>query len=204
MSAPGRRASISQPPTIRRTDDSMRPKREIHPPPSKDLGYDGPGSARKPKRRNDLQLQWASRVISSFEKTQKYFDIVSPFLYPIDDVIAAIPEYRTIIKQPIDLLMVKARLEDGTYEEVGQVDRDIRLLVNNATTFNPPGDAVFIAANALLQLWEEKARTMPPKPQPEAIRAPSEDAVGEDMDESDDEDKDGEYSTSTLWIKLTS
>jgi hypothetical protein len=130
--------------------------------------------------------------MSSFEKTQKYFDIVSPFLYPIDDVIAAIPEYKTIIKQPIDLLIIKTRLEDGTYEEVGQVDRDIRLLVNNATTFNPPGDAVFIAANALLQLWEEKARTMPPKPLPEPVRAPSEDAVGEDLEESEDEDKDGE------------
>jgi len=169
----------------------MRPKREIHPPPSKDLGYDGPGSARKPKRRNDPQLQWAARTITSFEKSQKFFDIVSPFLYPIEQVIVAIPEYKTIIKQPIDLLMIKNKLEEGLYEDVSQVDQDIRLLVNNATTFNPPGDAVFNAANALLQLWQEKWRAMPPKPQPE-VRAPSEDAVGEDMDESEDEDKDGE------------
>jgi hypothetical protein len=168
----------------------MRPKREIHPPPSKDLGYEGPNSARKPKRRNDPQLQWAARTIGSFEKTQKYFDIVSPFLYPIEQVIVAIPEYKTIIKQPIDLLIIKQRLDDGVYEEVDHVDRDIRLLVSNATTFNPPGDAVYNAANALQQLWTEKKQAMPPKPAPEA-RAASEEAP-EDLDDSDDEDKDGE------------
>lgn len=133
------------------------------------------------------------RTINGLEKTQKYFDIVSPFLYPIDQVIQAIPEYRTIIKQPIDLLMIKAKLEDGVYDDISEIDRDIRLLCNNATKFNPPNDAVHNAANALLQLWNEKSRSMPPK-QPEP-RAVSEDAIGDDLDDSDDEDKDGGLSS---------
>ncbi|KAL1412072.1 transcription initiation at TATA-containing promoter protein [Vanrija albida] len=182
---PSRRQSISQTPTIRRDADSARPKREIHPPPSKDLGYE-PGSQRKPKRRNDPQLQWAQRTITGFEKSQKYFEIVSPFLYPVSEIITAIPVYKEIIKKPIDLLLIKARLEDNIYEDVTQVDADIRLLVSNATTFNPPGDAVHNGANALLQLWEERYRTMPPKQEP---REPSEEVIVEE-DESDTEDKD--------------
>ncbi|TXT07389.1 hypothetical protein VHUM_03109 [Vanrija humicola] len=182
---PSRRQSISQTPTIRRDADSTRPKREIHPPPSKDLGYE-PGSQRKPKRRNDPQLQWAQKTLTSFEKSQKYFEIVSPFLFPVSEIISAIPVYKEIIKKPIDLLLIKARLEDNIYEDVTQIDADIRLLVSNATTFNPPGDSVHNSANALLQLWEEKYRTMPPKQEP---REPSEDVILEE-DESDTEDKD--------------
>lgn len=183
-----RRASISQTPTIRRDAESGRPKREIHPPPSKDINYDSPGSLRKPKRRNDPQIQWAARTVGQLEKTQKYYDIVAPFLYPVSEIIAAIPSYTQVIKKPIDFLMIKQRLEDNVYEDVSQIDADMRLMCNNARTFNPPGDAVHNAANALLQIWGEKWRSLPPK---QEIREPSEDHVIDEY-ESEDEDKDGQ------------
>lgn len=186
-SASGRRMSVSQTPVIRRDADSSRPKRDIHPPPSKDINYDSPGALRKPKRRTDPQLQWAARTINNFEKSQKYLHIVSHFFYPVDEIIRLLPQYKVLIKKPIDLVMIKQRLEDNVYDDVSQIDADIRLLVSNARTFNPPDDDVHKAAVAFLRLWEEKWATLPPKTAP---REASEDALGDDMYESDEEDKD--------------
>ncbi|WVR03392.1 hypothetical protein IAU60_000383 [Kwoniella sp. DSM 27419] len=176
-----RRASVSQPPTIRRSSDDSRPKREIHPPPSKDLAYEEIPGVRKPKRRNDPQLQWAGRVVKSLESNSKYFNAVSPFLYPIEKIVESIPEYTSVVKQPIDLHHIKARLADGVYEDVAQVNDDVKLMVNNALKFNPPADQVHVAAKQLAQIWEEKWKTLPPKQ--EESRESSEDPLADDYAE---------------------
>ncbi|WWC85549.1 uncharacterized protein L201_000413 [Kwoniella dendrophila CBS 6074] len=176
-----RRASISQPPTIRRSSDDSRPKREIHPPPSKDLAYEETaGAARKPKRRNDPQLAWGNKVVKSLETVQKYFPAVSPFLYPVGEIIKAIPDYTQVVKKPIDLIIIKEKLEEGSYEDVHQLDHDIRLMVNNALKFNPPGDVVNTAATQLLQIWNEKWQSLPPK---QEIRDSSEDPMADNYEE---------------------
>ncbi|WRT63592.1 uncharacterized protein IL334_000515 [Kwoniella shivajii] len=183
-----RRASVSQPPTIRRSSDDARPKREIHPPPSKDLAYEeNPGSARKPKRRNDPQLQWGNKVVKSLETTQKFFPAASPFLYPVEKIIEAIPDYQKVIKKPIDLLIIKDRLEQGAYDDVNQLDSDMRLMIANALKFNPPGDAVNTAATQLLQIWSEKWQTLPPK---QEIRDSSEDPLADNYEEPGYESED--------------
>jgi bromodomain-containing factor 1 len=185
-----RRQSISQVPAIRRSSDgpdSARPKREIHPPASKDLGYTD--ATRKPKRRNDPQLQWVNRTIKSLETTQKYYDAVSPFLYPVEDIIKALPEYSTLIKHPIDLLRIKSKLEEGVYEDASQVDADMKLMVRNAMTFNAPHDVVHISAVRFGEIWEDKWKTLPPK----ETRDTSEDPLADDyIDEASDEE-DGEF-----------
>ncbi|WVW81512.1 hypothetical protein I302_103506 [Kwoniella bestiolae CBS 10118] len=176
-----RRASISQPPTIRRSSDDSRPKREIHPPPSKDLAYEEiAGTVRKPKRRNDPQLQWGSKVVKSLETTQKFFPAAAPFLYPVEEIIKAIPDYTKVVKKPIDLLHIKDKLEQGVYDDVHQLDNDIRLMVNNALKFNPPGDAVNTAATQLLQIWNEKWQSLPPK---QEIRDSSEDPMADNYED---------------------
>ncbi|ODN97046.1 hypothetical protein I350_08025 [Cryptococcus amylolentus CBS 6273] len=183
-SAHARRPSMSQPPTIRRSSDDTRPKREIHPPPSKDLAWEeSPGGARKPKRRSDPQLQWANRVIKSLEATTKYYAIVSHFLYPVEQLVAQLPDYATVIKRPIDLNHIKQKLTEGLYDDVQQVDEDMRLMASNAMKFNPVGHEVHTSATQLLQVWDEKWRSLPPKAD---TRESSEDVDYDDY--SSDED----------------
>lgn len=100
---------------------------------------------------------------------------------------AAIPVYADLIKKPIDLLKIKKRLEDGEYDDFQQADADIRSMVRNAQTFNPPTDPVYEFATALLQLWTEKIHNLPPK---QELRDPSEDPLADDYIEegSDEED----------------
>jgi bromodomain-containing factor 1 len=183
-SSHARRASVSQPPVIRRTSDvTDRPKREIHPPPSKDLAYaDAP---RKPKRRNDPQLQWALKTLKVLESTNKTYDMVLPFLYPVDQLMTMFPDYGSVIKRPIDLLIIKQRLMDGEYDDISQVDSDMKLMFSNALKYNAAQDPVAIAATQFQQLWAEKLRSVPPK---YVSRDSSEDPIGGTPDyDSEDE-----------------
>jgi bromodomain-containing factor 1 len=191
-SSHARRPSVSHPPAIRRTSETTdRPKREIHPPPSKDLAYaDAP---RKPKRRSDPQLQWALKTIKAFESTNKTYDIVSPFLFPVESLLTTFADYASVIKKPIDLHIIKQRLTDGEYDDISQVDGDMRLMFANALKYNAAQDPVAIAANQFQQLWTEKLRSVPPK---YVSRDSSEDPIGGDI-EYDSEDEHGEFYSST-------
>ena len=85
---PARRPSTSVP-TIRRSEtETARPKREIHPPPPKDLPYsDIPKKSRRATKvkRNDgttEQLKFCGKILSDLHKRQ-YIPIASPFYYPV-------------------------------------------------------------------------------------------------------------------------
>jgi bromodomain-containing factor 1 len=110
-------------------------------------------------------------------------------LYPVEQIIAAIPDYATVIKNPIDLNHIKNRLANGDYDEAVQVNKDMKLLVSNAVKFNPPEDAVYLAAKQVQQLWDEVWKNLPPKELP---REESEDPLAEEFvveeEESDGED----------------
>jgi bromodomain-containing factor 1 len=118
----------------------------------------------------------------------KHYDTCSPFLYPIEQIVAAIPDYTQFIKKPIDLNHIKARIASSEYDDVTQVNADMKLMVSNATKFNPPADAVYLAAKHIEQLWGEIWKGLPPKESP---REESEDPLAEEYvedDESDGED----------------
>lgn len=189
---PFRRPSMSQIPAIRRSDDGTdRPKREIHPPPSKDVGY--AETSRKPKRRSDPQLQYVAKQFRSLESKQ-YESVTSAFFYPVSEIIANIPAYSEVIKKPIDLNIIRQRFADGEYEDIAQVQSDMELVWTNALKFNRPGDAYHTAAGQLKQLWQDKMKGMPPKESP---REESEDPLAAPSDT----ESDGEYSTTITTLK---
>ncbi|KAK4684080.1 bromodomain-containing factor 1, partial [Tremellales sp. Uapishka_1] len=198
--ARARRPSVSQAPTIRRTStgpDDTRPKREIHPPPSKDLAYaEGSHQPRKHKRRSDPQLAWANRTLKTWEGSPKTYDILVPFLYPVQEIVNALADYRNLIKRPIDLLIIKQRLNDGEYDDIEQLSADMKLMTTNAMTFNPPTHEVHQAAIQFKQMWEEKLRSVPPKQQ---ARDESEDPLAGDFDDEDESDDDEDTQTIAMF-----
>ena len=98
---PARRASTSVP-VIRRSEqetNNARPKREIHPPPPKDLPYaDAPRKQRKNKRVKDdgtaEQLKFCGKILTDIHRKQHY-EIASPFYEPVGSY-AAIFKYMRI------------------------------------------------------------------------------------------------------------
>jgi hypothetical protein len=116
--------------------------------------------------------------------------MVAPFLYDVNLLISGLADYSQIIKKPIDLNIIKSRIEEGVYDDFSQLDDDMKLMISNALTYNRPDDPVNIAAQQLQQLWTEKVKSLPSKTE---ARESSEDvAVASQYDDSDDDE--GEFS----------
>ena len=78
-------------PVIRRSESEAvgRPKREIHPPPPKDLPYaDAPKKARKTKApRNDVnaeQLKFCDKILKELHK-KGHYTYAHPFYEPVGE-----------------------------------------------------------------------------------------------------------------------
>lgn len=83
-----------------------------------------------------------------------------PFNVPVDYVQLGIPDYPRIIKTPMDFSTVQKRLSSGHYESVDEWIAEMRLVFNNATTFNPPDHVVHQMAKALNAVFDKKLATL--------------------------------------------
>ncbi|XP_068666266.1 transcription factor GTE4-like isoform X2 [Aristolochia californica] len=75
---------------------------------------------------------------------------------PVDVKALGLHDYYTIIKNPMDLGTVKARLESNWYKSPREFAEDVRLTFRNAMTYNPKGQDVHIMAEHLSKLFLEK------------------------------------------------
>ncbi|KAI0757215.1 Bromodomain-containing protein [Daedaleopsis nitida] len=162
-----RRASTNVP-VIRRNDESAnvgRPKREIHPPPPKDLPYaEAPRKPRKAKVPKNAvaaeQLKFCEKLLKDLHQKQHY-QIAHYFYEPVEPLKMGIPEYPKIVKKPMDLSTIKKKLDGGEFSSPERFRDDFRLMIKNCTTFNPPGNPVHEAGKALQLLFDEKWKNMP-------------------------------------------
>ncbi|KAI0824137.1 Bromodomain-containing protein [Trametes gibbosa] len=172
-------------PVIRRNDESAgasRPKREIHPPPPKDLPYvESTRKPRKAKAPRDAaaaeQLKFCEKIWKDLHQKQHY-TIAHPFYEPVDPVKMGIPEYPRVVKKPMDLSTIKKKLDAGEYATAEKFRDDFKLMIKNCLSFNPVGNPVHEAAKSLQQLFDEKWKSLP---SPRAY------------DSDDEEDEEEEY-----------
>lgn len=187
--APPRRASTSVP-VIRRNDSEhaaiARPKREIHPPPPKDLPYaDVPKRLRKPKVKDDgtaEQLRFCAKILNDLHRKQ-HWAIAHPFYEPVDPVKLDIPTYPKIIKKPMDFSTMRKKLDNGEYANATKFFEDFKLMIRNCFTFNPAGTPVNQAGIELQRLFDEKWRNLPP------LQEASDEEEEEEENESEEERK---------------
>jgi len=176
-----RRQSTSVP-TIRRSENEVpgRPKREIHPPPPKDLPYaDAPRRSRKGKKKDDgtvEQLKYCGKILTDFSKQKKYWPDVAPFMEPVDWRGLNLPSYPKIVKKPMDLGTMRAKLDRGEYPNANRFWDDFKLMIKNCFAFNPSNTPVYKAAQHVQEAFDEKWKCLPP------LRE-----VSDDDDDSDDE-----------------
>ncbi|KAF9014933.1 Bromodomain-containing protein [Cyathus striatus] len=180
-----RRPSTSIP-VIRRNDQNEavgRPKREIHPPPPKDLPYAEPAKkSKKGKRVKDdgtaEQLRFCSKVLTDLHKKQ-YYNIAHPFYEPVDWVKLEIPSYPKVIKKPMDLSTMRKKLENNDYSTATKFLEDFRLMIRNCFNFNPAGTPVNQAGIELQRVFDDKWKSLPPL----HLVEPSDDEEEEDEEE---------------------
>ncbi|RUS27746.1 Bromodomain-containing protein, partial [Jimgerdemannia flammicorona] len=174
--------SFMQPPPppsiVRRTSEDGRPKREIHPPPSKDYP-EAPSTKRNPKK-NDMQLKFCVQALKELKKT-KYSNIAYPFLSPVDPVKLGIPHYPKVIKNPMDISTIEKKLNNAEYNHADEFEADVRLMFRNCYTFNGPESDVYIMGRALEKIFDEKWAEKPAPPS-----EPEPEPHGSDASDNDD------------------
>lgn len=78
-----------------------------------------------------------------------------PFRHAVD--VDAVPGYLDVITEPVDLTLIASRLESGRYDtNRGAFVHDIRLMIENARTFNPPGNQYHQLADELLAAFQDE------------------------------------------------
>lgn len=80
------------------------------------------------------------------------------FVVPVDAEALGLTSYHKIIKQPMDLGTVKSKLDGGEYSTQEEIVEDIRLVFNNACTFNPVGHPVNRIAAQHLKVFESELK----------------------------------------------
>lgn len=141
-------------PTIRResVQSDGRPKREIHPPPPRDLPY----SDFKPRRKKAAaELKFCDQVMKELMKKQ-HEAYAYPFYTPVDPVALNIPDYFRIIKKPMDLSTVQNKLKTNQYDNANEFEADIRLMLSNCYKFNPNGTAVNNMGKRVEEVFNKK------------------------------------------------
>ncbi len=106
------------------------------------------------------------------KKTNQSF--MWPFLEPVDAVKLGIPDYFTVIKSPMDISTVKAKLEAGKYATAEDFEADVRLVIANCYTYNAPDSDVVNLCKAFVSLFEAKWAE-----KPDRFAPPSQGAIGQ-------------------------
>lgn len=143
-----------QPVVIRRAPThNGRPKRQIHPPKSKDI-Y--PIENKKPKSK---KLQQAMKFCGSVLRelmSKKHSSFNYPFLEPVDPVAMNIPTYFDYVKHPMDLGTMQNKLSNWEYQSLEDFEKDMKLVFSNCYAFNPDGTIVNMMGHRLEEVFNSK------------------------------------------------
>lgn len=85
------------------------------------------------------------------------------FNEPVDVVKLGLHDYLKIIQRPMDLGTIKKKLDGGDYLLPNEFAADVRLTFANAMKYNPQGHDVYIMADSLRQIFEDKWKAVEEK-----------------------------------------
>eukprot|EP01121_Diplochlamys_sp_Union-15-3_P019822 TRINITY_DN755_c0_g1_i1.p1 TRINITY_DN755_c0_g1~~TRINITY_DN755_c0_g1_i1.p1 ORF type:complete len:453 (-),score=74.87 TRINITY_DN755_c0_g1_i1:156-1514(-) len=131
----------------------QRPK-PVLPPPRQPLIR-----PKRPKRNlalNGVQLSKSLSYCVELVDEMMYHNNAWPFNQPVDPIALGIPDYFDIIKRPMDLRTIKENLESGVYINVSNFAEDVRLVWQNALTFNPPDSEIAVMGQKMSEYFEQR------------------------------------------------
>ncbi|XP_065220138.1 histone lysine acetyltransferase CREBBP-like isoform X2 [Planococcus citri] len=79
-----------------------------------------------------------------------------PFQEPVDPIKMGLPNYFTIIKEPIDLSIIKRKLDDGQYIDPWDFVNDMWLMFDNASLYFKKSSAVYKCCTKLVEIFGKK------------------------------------------------
>lgn len=97
---------------------------------------------------------WVARCQEILALLKKHSKI-QPFLVPVDPEALGIPDYPTIITEPMDVSTIETKVKTQEYKSFEEFDADVRKMFNNALVYNKPGTPVNKMAEELLAYYEK-------------------------------------------------
>ncbi|CDO92156.1 unnamed protein product [Kluyveromyces dobzhanskii CBS 2104] len=181
------KANPDQPVVIRRApSNSGRPKREIHPPKTKDI-Y--PYESNKPKsKKHQMEMKFCQQVLKEL-LSKKYSSFNYPFLEPVDPVALNCPTYFDFVKEPMDLGTVQKKLNNWEYQASEEFEHDVRLVFKNCYAFNPEGTIVNMMGHRLEDVFNSRWADRPVIPEEESADEGGESEDGYESDEPSEEEQ---------------
>jgi bromodomain-containing factor 1 len=179
-------------PLIRRDSNVTdgRPKRQIV--PTKRNSEFGAGRPRKKKY--EIELRFCEDTLKDL-MNPKNWQANQYFMDPVDPVALNIPTYFQVIKKPMDLGTIRAKLQNNEYERAKDFEDDVRQIFKNCFKFNPEGDLVNSSGKALEDLfnrkWETKTEWIAAR-EPASVSQSDAEDDDEDDEESEDDGNDSE------------
>jgi len=70
------------------------------------------------------------------------------------------PDYYAVIEEPIDLMTIKANVENDKYNSTEELVKDFNLMFNNCRQYNEEGSLIYSDANQLQKVMNEKLKDM--------------------------------------------
>ncbi|KAG5649028.1 hypothetical protein DXG03_000377 [Asterophora parasitica] len=137
--------SVDSPRERKRARDDSEPADEDEPGPSHSLR-----GGRRPTTRSEEQvaLKRFQNVIGMVHSSISQHRNGNIFHNPIKNSEA--PDYREIVKRPIDLKTIKTKVKEGTIANSLEYQRDIFLMFANAMMYNRPGSEVHTMAEDMM------------------------------------------------------
>lgn len=103
------------------------------------------------------QIKYCQRILKGLKRHRE----AGPFLLPVDPVALNIPDYFTVIKQPMDLSTISKKIDLNEYATAEAFMADVRLMLTNCFTYNAPDSQVTKMGRNLEKYFNTAMAKMP-------------------------------------------
>jgi E1A/CREB-binding protein len=93
-----------------------------------------------------------SRLLPTLERVWKEPE-AAPFHYPVNPDELGLPDYFNVVKRPMDLSTIRARLDEGAYANPQEFVDDMWLMFNNAWLYNKKTSKVYKYCTKLAEVF---------------------------------------------------
>uniref|UniRef100_A0A4W2D2U6 Bromodomain testis-specific protein n=1 Tax=Bos indicus x Bos taurus TaxID=30522 RepID=A0A4W2D2U6_BOBOX len=109
------------------------------------------------------QLRHCSEILKEM-LGKKHLSYAWPFYNPVDVNALGLHNYYDIVKTPMDLGTIKAKMDNQEYKDAYEFAADVRLMFMNCYKYNPPDHEVVTMARMLQDVFEMHFAKIPDEP----------------------------------------
>ena len=120
---------------------------------------------------NLYQLKYCNQLLKELF-SKRHLEYAWPFYKPVDVKGLGLVDYFEIIREPMDMGSVRAKLEGREYSSPGEFAADMRLIFTNCYKYNAPDSDVVFMAKKLEEAFEIRFAKMPPPPTAQTPHTP--------------------------------